>query len=105
MLKYVLFEYILCSKQVIDYRKVRSKNLKFSTDLQDQVMDGWSVTLQLIIQISRLPIEYLNLKSKLYGIQTLLFICNRFGCKLWLQFQSSFSIIPEIDSKLFGCAL
>ena len=32
-------------KQVIDYRKVRSENLKFSTDLQDQIMDGWSVTL------------------------------------------------------------
>ena len=29
-------------KQVLDYRKVRSENLKFSTDLQDQVMDGWT---------------------------------------------------------------
>ena len=35
---------------------VRSKNLKFRTELQDQVMDGWSVTLQMIIFSSRLLI-------------------------------------------------
>ena len=27
-----------------DLRNVRTGNLKFRTDLQDQVMDGWSVT-------------------------------------------------------------
>ena len=73
-------------KQVIAYRNVKSQNLKFSTDLQNQVMDGWSVTLLLIIHITRLLKESLNLKSKLHGIQTLLFICNSFGCKLQLQF-------------------
>ena len=29
---------------VIILEKVRTDNLKFRTDLQDQVMDGWSVT-------------------------------------------------------------
>ena len=31
-------------KQLIDLEKVRIDNLKFRTDLGDQVMDGWSVT-------------------------------------------------------------
>ena len=31
-------------KQLIDLEKVRTDNLKFRTDLQDRVMDGWSVT-------------------------------------------------------------
>ena len=31
-------------KQLVDLEKVRIDNLKFRTDLLDQVMDGWSVT-------------------------------------------------------------
>ena len=31
-------------EQLIDLEKVRSDNLKFRTDLQDLVIDGWSVT-------------------------------------------------------------
>ena len=31
-------------KQLIDLEKVRTDNLKVSTDLRDLVMDGWSVT-------------------------------------------------------------
>ena len=31
-------------EQLIDLEKVRTDNLKFRTDLGDQVMDGWSVT-------------------------------------------------------------
>ena len=31
-------------EQLINFEKVRIDNLKFRTDLQDQVMDGWSVT-------------------------------------------------------------
>ena len=31
-------------EQLIDLEKVRTDNLKFRTDLRDQVMDGWSVT-------------------------------------------------------------
>ena len=42
--------------------------------------------LRLMPRAGRLLKESLNLKSKLHGIQTLLFICNSFGCKLQLQF-------------------
>ena len=31
-------------EQLINLKKVRSENLKFRTDLQNRVMDGWSVT-------------------------------------------------------------
>ena len=34
-----------CSMFIKELRKVKSENLKFKTDLRDQVMDGWSVTL------------------------------------------------------------
>ena len=30
-------------KQIINLRKVKTDNLKFRTDLLDQVVDGWSV--------------------------------------------------------------
>ena len=36
-------------EQLIDFEKLRTDNLKFSTDLRDQVMDGWSVTQQMIV--------------------------------------------------------
>ena len=42
-LKY--FHFAQFCSLLIDLEKVRTKNLKFKTDLQDQVMDGWSVTL------------------------------------------------------------
>ena len=29
---------------LIDLEEVKTDNLKFRTDLQDRVMDGWSVT-------------------------------------------------------------
>ena len=31
-------------EQLINLEKVRTDNLKFRTDLQDRVKDGWSVT-------------------------------------------------------------
>ena len=34
----------LLIEQLIDLEKVRTKNLKFRTDLRDRVMNGWSVT-------------------------------------------------------------
>ena len=43
----ILTLHIFCSlliEQLIDLKKVRSENLKFRTDLRDQVMDGHSVT-------------------------------------------------------------
>ena len=33
-----------------ELRKVKSENLKFKTDLRDQVMDGWSVTLYTLLE-------------------------------------------------------
>ena len=31
-------------EQLIDLEKVRTENLKFRTDLRDQIIDRWSVT-------------------------------------------------------------
>ena len=45
-------EHNFCSmliEQLIDLEKVRIDNLKFRTETQDQVIDGWSVT-QLLSQ-------------------------------------------------------
>ena len=41
-------------EQLIDLEKVRTDNLKFRTDLRDQVMDGWSVTQRIIVYKGRL---------------------------------------------------
>ena len=43
-MNYFLFEFfrLRLIKQVIDLRKVRFAALKFRTDLQNRVMDGWS---------------------------------------------------------------
>ena len=70
-------------------RKVRTENLKFRTDLQDQVVDGWSVTQQMIVYKGRLLKNSSNTKQKLvlsmHGFQPSHFICYLFDCKLWLQ--------------------
>ena len=44
----------LLIEQLIDLEKVRTENLKFRTDLQKRVMDGWSVTQQMIVYKDRL---------------------------------------------------
>ena len=41
-------------QQLIDLEKVRTKNLKFRTDLRDQVMDGWSVTQYMTVYEGKL---------------------------------------------------
>ena len=41
-------------EQLIDLGKVRTENLKFRTDLRDQVMDGWSVIQQMIVYKDKL---------------------------------------------------
>ena len=44
-LKYFhLAHFLLIAHWVIDLEKVRTDNLKFTTDFRDLVMDGWSVT-------------------------------------------------------------
>ena len=52
-------------EQLIDLKKVRTDNLKFRTDLQDQVMDGWSVTLSINVYKGRLPKKSSNPKWRL----------------------------------------
>ena len=52
-------------EQLIDLEKVRTENLKFRTDLRDQVMDGWSVTQWMIVYKGRLLKKSSNQKSKL----------------------------------------
>ena len=44
----------LLVEQLIDLEKLRTENLKFRTDLQDQEMDGWSVTQKMIVYEGRL---------------------------------------------------
>ena len=64
-------------EQLIDLEKVRTENLKFRTDLRDQVMDGWSVT-KMIVYKGKLLKKSSNRKSKhvscqrgsLHGFQT-----------------------------------
>ena len=85
-------------KQLIDLKKLRSEklceNLKFRTDLWDWVMDNWSVTQQpkMIVYKDKLLKKSSNQNWSLicqgwslHGFQTSHFICNQFGCKLWLQ--------------------
>ena len=52
-------------KQLINLEKVRtaSDNLKFRTHLRDRVMDGWSVTQQMIVYKDKL-LKNLQLKIK-----------------------------------------
>ena len=52
-------------KQLIYLEKVRTDNLKFGTDLRDQVMDGWSVTQQMHVCKGRLLKKSSNQKLKL----------------------------------------
>ena len=83
-------------EQLINLEKVRAEsadNLKFRTDLQDLAMDGWSVTQDEFLQRQ---IAQKILKSKIeagpvnaghyiaFKFQTLHFIYDLFGCKLWL---------------------
>ena len=74
-------------KQIIDLRNMRMKNFRFGTDLRDQFMDFWKVTL--------------------HSFQTLLFICDRFGCKLWLLLtqnhdRDQFQALAHHNLKLLG---
>ena len=45
-LRYIHFAQFLLNAHLAaqNFRKVRTKNLKFRTDLQEHIMDGWSVT-------------------------------------------------------------
>ena len=72
-LKYFLFAHFLlnahwaltATEQLIDLEKVGTENFKFRTDLQGQVMVGWSVTQQIIVYKGKLLKKSSNRKSKL----------------------------------------
>ena len=52
-------------EQLKDLRKERTENLKFKTDHQDLVIDGWSATQLVIVYESQLLKKSSNRKSKL----------------------------------------
>ena len=85
---------LLIWAELIYLENVRTENLKFRTDLQDLVMDGWSVTQLKIVYKGRLLKKSSNQKLKLV-LPTLVttttgymafqhcISCDQLGCKLW----------------------
>ena len=49
-------------EQLINVEKVRTEHWKFRTDLQDQVMDGWSVTQYMTVYKGKLLKKIFKLK-------------------------------------------
>ena len=95
-------------EQLINLKKVRTENLKLRTNLQDQVMDGWSVTQKMIVYKGRLLKKSSNRKSKLF-LSTLVttWLSNiAFHLRpIWLQSSANFGcnrfrITPDIVSTL-----
>ena len=64
----------LLIEQLINLEKVRTGILKFRTDLWDRVMDGWSVTQQMIVYKDNLLKKSSNWKLKLV-LSTLVTTC------------------------------
>ena len=89
---------LMLIKHLINLKKVRTKNLKFRTDLQDQVIDGWSVTHWvdecLQGQIAQKIIKSSNWSRTLAGpvkaghwmaVKHCISFATLFGCKLCFQ--------------------
>ena len=99
-------------KQLIDLEKLRTKNLKFRTYLQDRVMDGWSVTQQIIVYKDKL-LKYLQIENWTSSSQhwsqdgfqhSISFATNltaNFGC---YRFRITL-MIPDVISKLLRTAI
>ena len=97
-------------EQLINLKKVRTDNLKIRTDLQDLVMDGWSVTQErnvykgrLLKKIFKLKIEACPVNAGHYmafklRISFALDLAANFGC-------NQFRITPDIVSKLLLSAI
>ena len=89
---------------------VKTDNLNFSTDLQDQVMIAWSVIQQMIVYKGRLLKKIFNSKIKASPVNAVHYITFKlhisfatylaadFGCN-W------FRIIPDIISKLLSASI
>ena len=80
-------------EQLIYLRKVGTENLKFRTDLPDQVMDGWSVTLLLHCKIKFHPVNAGLCMAFKHSISFVTELTANFGCY-------QFRMMPDIVSKL-----
>ena len=63
-------------------RKVKAENLKFRTNLQNLVMDGW-LNVRLLKNSFNQNQSSASQCRSLQGIQTLLLMYNSFECKIW----------------------
>ena len=67
--------------QVIYLKTKRTENLKIRTNFQDKVIDSAAdCSKNLFVKSRSSSTQY----RSLFGFQALLFICDCFGCKLWL---------------------
>ena len=114
---------LMLIKHLINLKKVRTKNLKFRTDLQDQVIDGWSVTHWvdecLQGQIAQKIIKSSNWSRTLAGpvkaghwmaVKHCISFATLFGCKLCFQLiqnhaRHSFQAFAHSHPKLLCCWL
>ena len=69
-------------EQLIDIKKMRTVNMKFTTDPLNEVFSFEQQIAQKILQIKN-ESSYCQRRS-LHGFQISHFICNRFCCQLWL---------------------
>ena len=93
-------------KQLIDLKKVRTENLKFRTDLQDQVMDGLGSTVNDCLQ-RQIAKKKFKSKIKACPVNTghclafnsfVTYSAANFGCY-------QIRIMPDIVSKLLHAAI
>ena len=90
-------------------RKIKTENLKFWTDLQEQFMDGWPVTQEMIIfqrQIAKKSLHQNQASPVSAGLYIALKHCISFVTVLALNFGSyQFRIMPVLDFVYFSCEL
>ena len=79
-------------------RKLRTENLKFRTDLRDQVMDDRSATQKMIILNRQIAQKILKSKIEATRHSSFTELAANFGC-------FRFRIRPEIVSKLLRPAI
>ena len=94
---------------------MRTEKLNFRTGLPDLVMGCWSVTQQMIVYKGRLLKKFENCSLSCvlvsaYAFQTLHFICEWFGCKLWLLLiqnhaRHCFQAVAHLHLKSLCCSV
>ena len=95
---------------LIYLEKVRTENLKFWIDLRHRVMNGWSVTQQMIVYKGRLLEKSSNRKSKLVLSLVVTYMAFKhrisFATDLAANFgYFRFRIMPDIVSRLLRAAI